>query len=165
MVWVLSYDGLTYAEFEKFLADEIDWWVKKDALKYLRRDQYGTASDEKLLNEIIRKSGAEPARVAALKIIDDGVNVHNPYKNADEAARLLRYAAGKIRHFGLPESMVGTVLSYVLDKKLPVLDWKRFLGTRYKTAEDIAFAVKMYYESDINACIVTLDRTSFFVSI
>lgn len=78
---------------------------------------------------------------------------------------MLLYAAGKIRHIGLPESAVGTVLSYILDKKLPDFDWKLFLGMRYKTAEDIAFAVKMYYEPDINACIVTLDSTSFFVSI
>ena len=53
--------------------------------------------------------------------------------------------------------MVGTVLSYVLGKKLPAFDWKRLLGARHETAESIAFTVKRYFESDINGCIVTLD--------
>jgi len=157
IAWALSNNRLTYAEFEKLLADEIDWWVKKDALKYLRKDQYGGASYEQLLNEVIRKGGVEPARVGALKIIDDDVRVHNPYKNANEAARLLLYAAGKIRHIGQPESMVGTVLSYVLDKRFPAFDWKTTLGVQHEAAEHISFTVKRNYESDINGCIVTLD--------
>lgn len=157
IAWVLSNDRLTYAELERLFADEIDWWVKKDALKYLRKDQYGAASYEALLNEVIRRSGAEPARVGALKIVDDNVGVHNPYRDANESARLLLFAAGKVRHIGVPDSMVGTVLSYVLDKKLPAFDWKKLLGTRHETAESIAFTVKRNFESDINGCIVTLD--------
>ncbi len=155
--WVLRYDRLTHAELAGLLSDEVDWWVKKDSLKYIREDQYGAASYESLLNDLIRTGGTEPARVAALKIVDDGVGVHNPYKDAKESARLLLYAAGKIRHIGVPESLVGTVLSYVLDKKIPAFDWKKLLGVRHDTAEHIAFTVKRNYESDINSCIVTLD--------
>lgn len=155
--WVLRYDRLTHAELERLLRNEIDWWVMKDSLKYIRKDQYGAASYESLLNDLIRTSGTEPARVAALKIVDDGVCVYNPHKDAKESARLLLYAAGKIRHIGVPESLVGTVLSYVLDMKLPAFDWKILLGTRHDTAEHIAFTVKRNYESDINGCIVTLD--------
>lgn len=157
IAWVLSNDRLTYVELERLLTDEIDWWVKKDALKYLRKDQFGAASYETLLNEVIRRSGAEPARVGALKIVDDNVGVHNPYRDANESARLLLFSAGKVRHIGVPDSMVGTVLSYVLGKKLPAFDWKRLLGARHETAESIAFTVKRNFESDINGCIVTLD--------
>lgn len=155
--WVLRYDRLTHAELERLLRDEIDWWVKKDALKYIRKDQYGSASYESLLNDLIRNGGTEPARIAALKIVDDSVSVHNPYKDAKESARLLLYVAGKIRHIGISESLVGPVLSYILDKKLPAFDWKKLLGARHDTAEHIAFTVKRNYESDINGCIVTLD--------
>lgn len=155
--WVLRYDRLTYAELVRLFCDEIDWWVKKDTLKYIREDQYGAASYESLLNDLIRNGGTEPSRIAALKIVDDGVSIHNPYKDAKESARLLLYAAGKIRHIGVPESLVGPVLSYVLDKKLPAFDWKKLLGAKHDTAEHIAFTVKRNYESDINGCIVTLD--------
>lgn len=160
IAWNVSNNRLTYAELEKLLEEEIDWWVKKDVLKYIRKDRYGSASYEQLLNEIIRKRDVEPARIGALKMVDDEVNVHNPYKNANEAARLLLYAAEKIRRIGKPESMVGAVLSYVLDRRFPDFDWKRLFGMQHDAAELIAFTVKRNYESDINECIVTLDSLS-----
>lgn len=157
IAWALRCNRLTFAEVRKLMLEELDWWVAKDWLKYLKEDQYGAPSYELLLNERIRQLGPEPARVAALKIAEDMVSIHNPYRSAQESARLLLYAAGKVRHIGKPESMVGTVLNYVLDKAFPIFDWKKLFGGKHVDAEQIAFTIKRNYESDINACIVTID--------
>lgn len=157
IAWALRCNRLKFAELRKLMSEEVDWWVAKDWLKHLKEDQFGPASYESLLNERIRQVGTEPARVAALKITEDTVVVHNPYRSAQESARLLLYAAGKVRHIGKPTSMVGTVLSYVLDEKFHSFDWCKLFAGKHNDAEQIAFTIKMNFESDINACIVTLD--------
>lgn len=155
--WTLKTNRLTYAELHDLVINEVDWWVAKDFVKYLTQDQYGPASYEQLLNELIRQLGAEPARIAALRMVDDDITVHNPYNTAHEAARLLLYAAGKVRRIGRPESLVETVLNYVLGVTLDDFSWGTFFGGKHKAAEHIAFTIKRNYETDINACIVTLD--------
>ena len=155
--WVLSWNRLTYAEFSARLKGMTDWWVAKDVLKYLHRDQYGKASFQSLLNNVAHKQSAEPARVAALKIEDDGLSLRRPHKKAHEAARLLLHASGKIRAVGRPDSMVPAVLTYVVRVKTGLFDWHKFFGAKHAHAEHIAFTIKRNFESDINACIVTLD--------
>ncbi len=156
LAWLLRWDRLTHREIHKIYSDEVDWWVMKDSLKYLRKDQYGPATYEHMLNDMI-KGYTEPARVAALKMVDDDVTVHNHFVNAKESARLLLYAAGKTRRVGQPESLVGLVLTYVLTHKFAPFDWQKLAGPKHDGWEHIAFTVKRHFESDINACIVTLD--------
>ncbi len=128
----------------------------KDSLKYLRKDQYGPASYEHMLNVAI-KGHTESARIAALKMVDDDVAVHNHFVNAKESARLLLYSAGKTKRVGFPESLVGVVLGYVLTHKFSPFDWRKLAGAKHVGWEHIAFTVKRHFESDINACVVTLD--------
>jgi retron-type reverse transcriptase len=155
--WLLRYGKLSYTEAEVLLKDEIDWWIVKDALKYLQQSQYGPASYEAILNDFIKGPNSEPARVAALKIVDENLSIRVPFKKAHEAARLLLYAGGKIRQIGKVESLVGIVLCSVLDVTLPTYDWATLFGVKHKDAEHIAFTVRRDYESNINSCIVTLD--------
>ena len=157
LAWLLSMNKLTYAEMHELLTEETDWWVVKDAIKYIQKDQYGTASYEAFMNELIRGPSSEQARIAALKIVDEDLSLRVPFKEVHEAARLLLYAAGKIRQIGKVESLVGRVLCYVLDYSFPSFDWARLFGTKHKDAEHIAFTIRRDYESNINACIVTLD--------
>lgn len=141
----------------KSLRGRGDWWVAKDCLKHLREDHYGPATYARVLADTINDGASEPARIAALKMVDDGVSVPNPIAGAKESARLLLYAAGKIRRIGRAPSLVGVVLEYVLHRKFAPFVWYRFAGSRHAGMEHIAFTVKRHYESDINACIVTLD--------
>lgn len=158
IAWVLYNNRLTYAEMHKLLSEEMDWWIVKDALKYLQVDQYGQASYEEFLNILMRTTiGNDVARLAALKIVDDKLEPRPPIREASEAARLLLYAAGKIRHIGKPESLVGRTLCYVLKQTFPSYNWAKLCGPSHRDAEYIAFTIKRYYESDINSCIVTLD--------
>lgn len=157
MAWALRWNKFTYREFSAQMRGTIDWWVAKDVLKYLTEDQYGRLSFERLLNNVAHNHTAEPSRVSALKIEDNGLSLRKPHRDAHEAARLLLHASGRIRSVGRPESMVPGVLSYVLRAKLPSFDWPKLFGKKHKDAEHIAFTIKRNFESDINACIVTLD--------
>lgn len=163
IAWTLKNNRLTYAELASIMTNEVDWWVIKDLLKYLREDLYGKASYEQLLNDAICLRATEMARIAALKMVDEDIGIQPPPKTAHEAARLLLFAAGKIRTIGHPESLVGTVLNHVLDKKFTSFDWRRLFGPKHKDAEHIAFTVRRNYESDINGCIVTLDSLCDFI--
>lgn len=157
LAWVIRNNKVTYAQLRKLFASEVDWWVRKDFLKYVDEDQYGRASFEELLNIVIRAVDAEPARVGSLRVVEHDLNIDPPIKSVHESARLLLYAAGQIRHIGQPESLIGTVLSYVLSADFRAYNWRQLLKDRHQDAEHIAFVVKSYYESDINSCIVTLD--------
>lgn len=158
IAWVLKYNRITYGEFEALVKNnDIDWWAIKDILKHLEPHQYGSASYEKLLNDLMKSHNTDVARVAALKVVDDDLELTPPTKELNEAAKLLLYAGGKLRHIGKPESLVGTVLCYVLNRKFSSYNWERLLNTKHIQAEHIAFTVKRNYESNIDACIVTLD--------
>jgi hypothetical protein len=157
LAWLLHNNRLGYTEMHKLLTEEVDWWVVKDVIKYIQKDHYGTASYEAFMNELIKGPNSEQARIAALKIVDEGLSLRAPFKEVHEAARLLLYAAGKIRQIGKVESLVGRVLCYVLDYSFPTFDWARLFGSKHKDAEHIAFTIRRDYESNINACIVTLD--------
>ena len=157
IAWLLKENRLTFVELERIVANGVDWWVIKDLIKYLRTDLYGPASCQRLLNQLIRHREAEPARVSALKLIDEDLRMDSSPKDANESARLLLCAAGRLRHIGQPESLVGRVLSYVLSIGLPQFRWAKLFGSKHKDAEHAAFTVKRYFESDINSCLVTLD--------
>ncbi len=163
MAWVLKWNKLTYAEFSARMRGTIDWWVAKDVLRYLNEDQYGRASYQRLLNNVARNQPAEPSRVAALKIEDDGLALRKPHKDAHEAARLLLHASGKIRAVGRPDSIIPNVLSYVIRVKTGAFSWHKFFAKKHEHAEHIAFTIKRNFESDINACIVTLDSFCDYV--
>ncbi len=155
LAWILKNDNITYQKLKIFITEELDWWVIKDVLKYIRDDQYGIASYNTFLNEQIESKYADIARMAALKIINENLNVNS--KSANEAAKLLLFSAGKIRKIGKPESLVSKVLCYVLKCNLPPFSWDRLFGQNHKKAEYIAFNVKKDFESNINSCLLTLD--------
>ena len=102
IAWLLKQNKLTFAELETVFADP-DWWIIKDVIKHLRTVLYGSASCQRLLNKLIRYQSAEPARLGALKLIDEGMTATSPLKDANESARLLLYAAGHLRNIGRPE--------------------------------------------------------------
>ena len=162
IAWCLKNKKLNYSELDKILDNEMNWWVKKDILKYIDKDIYGNASYEKLLNEIIKKPDEEYARVAAYKIVIDNIKLYSSRKESHESARLLLYSSGKIRNIGRPKSIVGTTLDYVLgckNKNFSDFNWHKFFNTKHNHdhAENMAIQIKASYESNINDCIVKLD--------
>lgn len=156
IAWVVKQNKLTFAEYEDLIKSEVDWWVIKCAIEQLEIDRYGRPSYEKFSNSMLFYKNADIARNAALKIVEEGLTLTDPSK-AHEAARLLLFAGGKSRRIGKPDSLVESVLKYVLDAKFAKYDWQKLLGAKNEHAEHIAFTVKKHYESDINACVVTLD--------
>lgn len=160
IAWCLENKKLNYSEFNKILNDEMNWWVKKDILKYINKDIYGNASYAELLNNIINGRDEEYARIAAYKIVSDNINLDRSYKNAQEAARLLLFSAGKIRNIGRPRSIVGLTLDYILGYKnnnFSNFNWHKFFNTKHSDAQIIAIEIKASKESNINDCIVKLD--------
>lgn len=156
ILWVIKNNKITFAELEKLAYEEIDWWVMKSLVGQLEPHRYGMASYEALLNKAICIGNADVARNSALKIIEDDLKFTSS-KDGHESARLLLFVGGKIRRIGTPESLVGSVLGYILTTKFKKYDWKKLLGVQDAQAEHIAFTVKKHFETDINACIVTLD--------
>ncbi|MDA8156120.1 MAG: hypothetical protein M0Z52_06660 [Actinomycetota bacterium] len=156
IAWVLKNNNITYAEMHDLLIEEIDWWITKNSLKYLEINQYGKASYQAFLHEAIKSRSSDVSRIAALKIIEDGLDIGSAV-DAHEAARLLFFSAGKIRHIGKIESLIGKVICQVIGIQLPSFDWARVLGDKHKNGEMIAFTIKKDYESNINACLIALD--------
>ena len=156
IAWVVRNNKLTFAEYENLIKDEVDWWVIKCAIEQLEIDRYGRPTYEGFFNSMVFYKNADIARNAALKIIEDGLTPTDPSK-AHEAARLLLFAGGKSRRIGKPDSLVESVLRYVLTSKFKNYDWQKLLDDLNDHAEHVAFTVKKHYESDINACVVTLD--------
>ena len=156
LAWVIKNKKALYTELQGLLQDEVDWWTKKDCIKYLDINHYGPASYEQILHEAL-SGHEEPARMAALMIVDNNLQAPSLRKEVNESSRLLLFAAGKIRYIGKRPSLVGLVLSYVLKHAFPSYNWEKLFGAKHKDAEQIAFNVKRYFESDINSCLVTLD--------
>lgn len=156
LAWIIKNKKALYTELQSTLQNEVDWWTKKDCIKYLDINHYGPASYEQILHEAL-SGQEEPARMAALMIVNNNLQAPSQKKEVNESSRLLFFSAGKIRYIGKRPSLVGLVISYVLKHDFPSYDWEKIFGAKHKDAEQIAFNVKRYFESDINSCLVTLD--------
>ncbi len=165
IAWCLENNRLTYKELLEIINNETNRWVRKDILKYIKKDMYGDASYQNLLNIIIQDSDPEPARVAAYKIIVNDTKLSsykfNSFKKIQESARILLYSAGGIRNIGPSKNFIGITLDNIFYQKkenFAKFDWRNFFDSKYINAEKVTIEIKAGFESDINKCIVTLDN-------
>lgn len=155
--WLVRWDGLSYAALDSIVSKEVDWWVQKDWLKQLSADRFGPATYAEVLSRMVRHGGEEPARIAALKIVDDDLPVPSSSSSIELSAQLLFREAQHILTPTAPHSGVGLVLNRVLGADLVSFPWAKFFGSRHRRAQHLAFEVNRAYDSDIDVCLVRLD--------
>lgn len=157
IAWVLRHRKVNFSEFTYIIQNEIDWWVIKSALAFLQAGDFGQASFEQILNDAIKHRSADVARMAAGKLVIADAQLRITQDQINEAAKPILFVGNKIRHIGKPESLMTRVIPYILGQNLPAYNWERLLQGNHKQGEQIALAVKGYFESNITAFIVTLD--------
>jgi len=157
IAWSVRNRRVSFPELECLRDDEVYWWVQKSIFRELEKDQFGRASFGEFVNDSLRFSEAETARCAAAVMISEPVTLSRPYGNVNLAAKRSLKAAGIIKYTGRPQSIVNSVLHYVLKRPHNSYDWRRFYGRKHRQAERIAVLVKQCFEADIDACMARMD--------
>ena len=163
IAWVIRNRRVSFPELERLRDDEVDWWVQKSIFRELVKDNYGDASFRAFVNDSLRLSVTETARCAAAVMIEHAVVLSKPYGDANLAGKISLKAAGLIRHAGRPDSIINSVLHYVLKRPQNAYDWRRFHGKKHRQAEQISVLVKQCFEADIDACLARMDSFCDFV--
>jgi hypothetical protein len=158
VIWLLLNGRLNYEEYSGLLLNEKNWWIQKETIKYVKPEQYGLPSYEFLLNRIMKnKYSPDATRFAAMQLVDNNLKVI--FKDNELATDALPtlFAGGKVKRFGRQLSLVALVFEYVLGLDRGYFNWQLFFGAEHSNAERIAFTIKHQFETDMNACLVTLD--------
>jgi hypothetical protein len=157
LAWALTTRTLAFAEYERVLFDELDWWVQKCALRELAKSLFGPGTYADLINRSMRVVGGELARIAAARLLQDAVRLGSPYGGIDAAAKRTLKAAGVIRSAGQPETRIHDILAYILGRKRTSYGWKKFFGKEHRHAERMMIFLKRNRESNIDAFLVQMD--------
>jgi reverse transcriptase-like protein len=155
--WGLAERTLSFAEYEKIAFNELDWWVKKSSLSELRSSLFGPPTYADLLNRFSRASESEVSRIAASRLLQEGIKLITPYGNVEGSAKRILKAAGAIRAVGQPASRINDILAYILSRAHTEYDWPKFFGKGHRHAELMVIFLKRNKESNIDAFLVQLD--------
>lgn len=163
IAWVVVWNRATFASFERLRRNEVDWWVRKSMLREIDVAKYGIPSYRQFLNDSMKTTEPEIARIAAAKIVEDAIPVNRPYGTAHIAAKTTLKTAGRIRSVGRPASLIPSALNYILRQRLARYDWQRYFGRHHKHAEYLAILSKQSFETDIDAFVMRLDSFCDFL--
>ena len=157
IAWGLKSNTINFSEYEKIVFNESDWWIKKCALRELSQANYGAPTYADFINRFLRTSEGETARIAASRLLQDGVALTKPYGDVEVTAKQILKAAKVIRVVGQPISRINEILEYLLKRKHTAYNWKIFFGTDHRQAELMMLFLKRNRESNIDAFLVQLD--------
>lgn len=155
--WTLKARSITFAEYDRLISDEKNWWVKKCALRDLSSDLFGLATYAEFINRQLRNPYSEVARVAAGKLIESKLKLSTPHGDVQISAKHTLRAIRLMRSAGQPSSRINEILAYILKKQQSKYDWKAFFGKEHAHAEYMAIILKRNYESNIDAFLVQFD--------
>ena len=96
----LNANALTFAEYEKIVLNEKDWWVRKSCLRQLDESRYGRASYAAFVNKCLRVNEGEVARVASSLMLRNSVALSKPYGDVETTAKQALKVAGIIKIVG-----------------------------------------------------------------
>ena len=153
----LSARKLSFAEYEKIIAAETDWWIKKRSVFALASDVYGSPSYEAFLNARMRENDSEVARICAARLVEGRHTLAKPYGSVETTAKQILKKAKIVRSVGAPESRIPEIISYILGRRRTTFDWKKFFGSEHKQAERMAILLKRDKEANIEKFLVHLD--------
>ena len=157
IAWALYARTISFSEYEGIVNSELDWWVKKCAMRELTQDLFGKPTYANFINHCLRAPESEVARVAASRLLDDKIRLNKPYGDVEITAKKTLKVAKVIHTTGQPASRINEVLAYVLDRTETQYDWKKFFSSKHRQAESMALYLKRDYETNINAFIVLFD--------
>jgi retron-type reverse transcriptase len=135
IAWGLSTNSLSFAEYDRIVVRERDWWVKKCAIRELTVDLYGAATYADFVNRCLRASQPEVARIAAARLLQDDIKLTTPYGNVETTAKQILKATKIIRAVGQPKSRINQILAYIIGRGETTYDWKKFFGADHGHAE------------------------------
>lgn len=157
IAWGLETNMISFAEYERIVFDESDWWVKKSAIRELTKDLYGKPTYADFINRCLRTNKSEVTRIAASRLLEDDIKLTKPYGDIETTAKQILKAAKVIRVTGQPASRINEILAHILERTQTVYDWKTFFGSKHRHAERMMLYLKRDRESNIDAFIVHLD--------
>lgn len=157
IAWALNAKTITFAEYDKIISNEKDWWVKKCAFRELTSDMFGEATYADFVNREMRDSNSEVARIAAGRLIEENLKLSKPYGAVETTAKHGLKAARIIRSVGQPSSRINEILAYILKRDETSYDWKKFFGERHNHAERMMLSLKRNFETNIDAFMVQFD--------
>jgi hypothetical protein len=149
---------MTYRDFETLLFSERDWWVRQGMLHHLDPAKFGNPGYAAFLNASMRvDNDPDFSRAGAALLFQSTLPLAKPYDDCALSARLLLRATKIIPKAGRAPSLIGPILAYVLGVPRTPYDWQRFFGPDHAAAEQIAIKAKQRFETDIDACVVSID--------
>ena len=164
IAWGLKTNMLSFTAYDRMVFSETDWWVKKCAIRELTSDFYGRPSYADFINRCLRTNESEVARIAASRLLQDGIKLTKPHGKIETTAKQVLKEAKIIRDTGQPASKINDILALILRRKQTQYDWKTFFGSNHKHAERMMLYLKRDRESNIDAFLVALDSYCDFLT-
>lgn len=164
IAWSLSAHTISFSEYDNLITNETDWWIKKCAMRELSESLYGAPTYADFINRSMRAPEAEVTRIAASRLLQDGIKLITPYGNVEINAKQMLKTAKVIRTVGQPDSRINEILGYIINRKKTTYGWEKFFGSNHRDAELKMIFLKRNRESNINAFLVELDSYCDFIS-
>jgi hypothetical protein len=155
--WALYARKLTFDDYERVVAAESDWWVKKRSVFALTSNIYGVARYQLFLNKRLRQGDSEEARICAVRLVEGAHKLERPHGDIETTAKHILREAKLIRVIGSSDSRISEIIAYILDRKLTTFDWKTLFGSEHKQAERMMILLKRDREANIEKFLVHLD--------
>ena len=116
----------------------------------------GAAQRERLLNASIRSQSADVAIAAAWAMAFANVPVRRPLNDANKQAVILLKELGLVRRAPTFVCGIRMAIAEMTGRDIAV-DWRRFFGARYKSAEAQIVMSKGYFKTDPSAFVNAAD--------
>lgn len=157
IAWALSTQKLTFAEYDRIVSVEPDWWIKKRSVATLTSDIYGVPSYEAFLNARMREDNSEVARISAARLVEGAHKLAHPYGSVKKTAKLILKEAKIIRAVGAPDSLIPQIISSILERRRTDFDWKVLFGSGHKHSERMMIMIGRDREANIEKFLVHFD--------
>ena len=155
-VWLLNENYFKYKEIEKIYQSK-EWWLIHNSLEFIDIEQFGEPSYTALLDSLISSKSFEVAIKAAYLIVHNNLKTKVKTKNIHGAAQTILKKAKIIGRTSIPNSSINLRFEEITGNMLPIINWKRLLGSDHPNCERLSYLLTMYAKTDANSFVNQLD--------
>lgn len=161
--YLLENNLIKYKDIKQLIIDEKDWWVKKTIIKFVDLEFIGEPSYVELNKILLTDKCADISLMAVHEIIKNNCKIGSSYSSINYIGQKALKFAGIITRSSRRPSLVGDLLNFICNKKLPKADWKKIFGKEHDTAENKIVRAYAYVQNDMSAFVNIIDSFNDFL--
>ena len=155
--WLIRRNRLTYAQ-TKYACQRVKaWWPRAQIIAALDDENIGMPSYAALINEALRDNSSEVALVAALSVVNRGVEVQRPIRTMNNSAAEFLKQFAIIRRSPPPQCGINASLNRMVGGDISDVNWRALFGADYSKAERQMVFCRALAKTDISSWVNAFD--------